>query len=109
MMDGARKYGPFNWRGNAVVASIYIDALIRHAMSWFEGEECADDSGVHHLGHAIACLGILLDAQETGNLIDDRPGKDAVATRVLKRLQKQIEERAAQAIGHKSRSKRRKV
>lgn len=108
MMDGARKYGPFNWRGNAVVASIYIDALIRHAMSWFEGEECADDSGVHHLGHAIACLGILLDAQETGNLVDDRPGKDAVATRVLKRLQEQIEERAKPSA-IKPRSKRRKV
>jgi hypothetical protein len=28
---------------------------------------------VRHLGHAKACLGILLDAEATGNLIDDRP------------------------------------
>ena len=43
-----------------------------HLNAWAEGEEAAPDSGVHHLGHARACLGILLDAQETGNLIDDR-------------------------------------
>jgi hypothetical protein len=41
--------------------------------AWFDGEEVASDSGVHHLGHAMACLAILLDAQETGNLVDDRP------------------------------------
>src|SRR5690348_17217993 len=82
MMDGARKYGPYNWRGNKVLASIYIDALRRHLMCWFEGQEEADDSGVHHLGHAIACAAILLDAQETGNLVDDRPPAGPVAARV---------------------------
>ena len=74
MTNGADKYGPFNWRENDVVAHIYIDAAMRHLMDWFEGEETADDSGVHHLGHAIACCAILLDAQANGNLIDDRPG-----------------------------------
>ena len=73
MMDGAAKYGPYNWRGNSVIASIYIDALMRHAMAWFEGQETASDSKVHHLGHAIACAAIILDAQATGNLVDDRP------------------------------------
>jgi hypothetical protein len=28
---------------------------------------------VHHLGHAMACCAILLDARETGNLADNRP------------------------------------
>lgn len=73
MMNGASKYGPYNWRDNSVVASIYVDAAIRHWASWFEGEEIAEDSGVHHLGHAMACGAILLDAQATGNLYDDRP------------------------------------
>lgn len=73
MMDGAGKYGSFNWRGNGVQAMIYIDALLRHVMLWVEGQEQAEDSGCHHLGHARACLGILLDAQATGNLVDDRP------------------------------------
>ena len=73
MMDGAGKYDAYNWRANKVIASIYIAAAKRHLDLWFEGEEFAEDSGCHHLGHARACLGILLDASETGNLLDDRP------------------------------------
>jgi hypothetical protein len=93
MMDGAGKYNPYNWRDNKVVASIYIDACIRHLLSWYEGEEEAEDSGCHHLGHARACLGILLDAQETGNLVDDRPVNDTsreVLAKLFKKLQGKI-------------------
>jgi hypothetical protein len=72
MMDGAVKYGPYNWRGKKVIASIYVDAAYRHLMAWFEGQENAQDSVVHHLGHVIACAAILLDAQATGSLVDDR-------------------------------------
>ena len=73
MGNGATKYGPYNWRGNQVSASVYIAAAYRHMMAWVDGEECADDSGFPHIGHALACLGIIADAIETGNLIDDRP------------------------------------
>lgn len=73
MANGASRYGSYNWREHSVLASIYVDALLRHIYSWFEGEEEAQDSHVHHLGHARACLGILLDAQSMGNLVDDRP------------------------------------
>jgi hypothetical protein len=71
--DGAGKYGPYNWRGNKVKASVYIAAAKRHLAAWLDGERLAPDSGVHHLGHARACLAILLDAEATGNLVDDRP------------------------------------
>lgn len=73
MHDGVVKYGPYNWREHPVQARIYLDAAMRHLLSWFEGEEEAQDSGAHHLGHARGCLGILLDAMETGNLVDNRP------------------------------------
>lgn len=73
MADGARKYGPYNWREEGVGATTYISAAMRHLRSWLDGEEDADDSKVHHLGHAAACLMILLDAQAVGNLVDDRP------------------------------------
>jgi hypothetical protein len=73
--DGARKYGPYNWRISGVKASIYWDAAMRHMDAWLDGEECAPDSGVHHLGHAMACLAIIIDAAETGQLNDDRPPK----------------------------------
>lgn len=79
MKDGARKYGPFNWRTKKVKASIYVDAALRHILAWADGEELAADSGNHHLGHARACLGILLDAQATDSLHDDRPVPGATA------------------------------
>ncbi len=71
--DGAQKYGPANWRVDPVSASTYLNAAERHLVSWQDGEEVASDSGVHHLAHAAACLLILLDAQASGTLQDDRP------------------------------------
>ena len=73
LMDGARKYGPYNWREEGVSAVTYISATMRHLRDWLDGEEVAADSEVHHLGHAMACLAILLDAIEIENLVDDRP------------------------------------
>lgn len=73
LRDGARKYGPYNWRDHPVKATVYLDAAERHIDAYRNGEMNAGDSGQHHLGHAMACLAILLDAQESGNLIDDRP------------------------------------
>jgi len=91
MMDGAIKYGAYNWRTNAVVARIYADAAKRHIDLWLEGQEVAEDSGVHHLGHARACLGILLDAKVTGNLIDDRPVVGASAEAYSKEMNRLTE------------------
>lgn len=82
MQHGADKYGAFNWREHSVLASVYIAACMRHLLAWQDGETTAEDSGVHHLGHAKAGLGILLDALENGKMIDDRPLKGA-APRLL--------------------------
>lgn len=73
MADGARKYTPFNWREAQVKASIFFDANQRHAWDWWEGEDFAPDSLVHHLAHQMACCAIILDAIQQGNFIDDRP------------------------------------
>lgn len=83
--DGSTGYGPFNWRTKRVVMSIYLDAAVRHVLQFVDGEECASDSGVNHLGHAKACLGIILDAIECGNIADDRPPRGK-ATEILERL-----------------------
>src|ERR1700693_1718032 len=59
MMNGAAKYGPYNWREKKVLASIYVDAIYRHLGAWFDShEENAEDSGCHHLGHLIASAAI---------------------------------------------------
>lgn len=75
--DGAKKYGPYNWREKTVSSSIYIAAAQRHMDAWWDGEGVSKDAGVHHLGHALACLAILLDAESIGMLNDDRPSAGA--------------------------------
>jgi hypothetical protein len=85
MRYGAEKYGPYNWREKKVKASIYLDAIERHRMAWASGETVAKDSKIHHLAHLMACAAILIDAEETGNLVDDRP-KTSVVVELLERL-----------------------
>ncbi len=72
LLDGACKYGRANWRESGVLASTYYSALNRHINAWMEGENLDPDSRLPHLGHALACLAILVDAQMTGQLTDDR-------------------------------------
>lgn len=72
-LDGACKYGPYNWRDESVAATVYVAACKRHVDKWLNGRDTDADSGVHELGHAIACLNIIVDAQVSGNLIDNRP------------------------------------
>lgn len=71
--DGRRKYGLTNWREKNISSTIYYDAAMRHLMAWFDGEQTATDSGVHHLGHAIPCMAIILGAEGQGTLNDVRP------------------------------------
>ncbi|MEX0718037.1 MAG: dATP/dGTP diphosphohydrolase domain-containing protein [Planctomycetaceae bacterium] len=84
MALGAQKYGPFNWRSARVKASVYVAAARRHLLQWFDGEDDDPESGVSHLAHARACLGILLDALATGQLVDDRPPKGAASELIEK-------------------------
>ncbi|MEW4530614.1 dATP/dGTP diphosphohydrolase domain-containing protein [Maioricimonas sp. JC845] len=77
MALGAAKYGELNWRRSPVRASVYVAAARRHLLQWFDGQDDDPESGVSHLAHARASLGILLDAIATGNAIDDRPAAGA--------------------------------
>ncbi len=80
---GAKKYGPYNWRSKKVRSTVYVSAAQRHLASWLDGETNDDESGVSHLAHVMACCAIVLDAQATGNLIDDRPEPGA-ASKLIK-------------------------
>jgi hypothetical protein len=79
LANGATKYGPYNWRDAAISVSVYKAAMERHMDAFWDGEECAQDSGVHHVAHAMACCALILDALTIGNLHDDRPTKGASA------------------------------
>lgn len=73
MLEGAMKYGRFNYRASGVQASIYIDAAQGHINSWIEGEDIDPDSGLSHITKAICSLVVLRDGMIEGNFIDDRP------------------------------------
>lgn len=72
-LEGAIKYGRFNWRFSGVRASIYHAALLRHVAKWWNGQNHDRQTRVHHLDSAIACLMIIRDAELYGMLTDDRP------------------------------------
>lgn len=97
MADGVRKYGSYNYRIAPVAATVYLDACSRHLEAWQDREEAADDSGCHHLGHACACLWILMDAQAHGTLIDDRPPSKGAVARLIKQLNRMMAEKLAPA------------
>ena len=83
---GARKYGPFNWRDQPVELMTYMHALHRHILAWIDGENDDPETGLPHIGHAIACLAIAADAIETKSFIDNRPTKGC-ASDVLRRYE----------------------
>lgn len=84
--DGAKKYGPANWREKGVAVSVYIDAALRHINQFYDGkQDNAADSGAPNLGHAMACLAIIIDAMQEGSAIDDRPFPAKDTDALLKR------------------------
>jgi hypothetical protein len=96
--EGATKYGRFNWRIAGVSASVYRNAMERHMVKWWNGQDKDPTTQVHHLANLMACCAIILDAELYGLLNDDRPpapNRDAMAdavdaaeatTRFLKKL-----------------------
>lgn len=81
MLEGQLKYGAVNFRAAPVAASVYLDAALRHLAQWRDGQEMCLELGADgepvelgpHLGNALACIAIILDARMHGTLIDDRP------------------------------------
>lgn len=88
MALGAKKYGPFNWRETKVKASVYIAAAQRHMLQWLDGQTLDPESGVSHLAHVRACMGIMLDAEANGMLIDDRPAKGVASDLIAEHTEK---------------------
>lgn len=72
-LEGASKYGRYNWRVAGVRSSVYVAALRRHLNSYWNGEDFDPTTGIHHLASVRACAAIILDAGVCGKLTDDRP------------------------------------
>jgi hypothetical protein len=73
--DGTKRYGPFNWQDTPIQASVYYDAIFRHLIDWYTGDDVDAGSAVGGLNLAAvrASCGILIDAFATGRIVDDRP------------------------------------
>lgn len=72
-LEGALKYGKYNWRVAGIRNSIYLDAMERHYEKYKNGEDRDPITLVPHLASIMACCAIILDAKECGKLTDDRP------------------------------------
>ena len=70
---GLVKYGAWNWRTAGARTSVYVAAIKRHTDAYNSGEKYDPVDGTHHLGNIMACCAILLEAEATGLLVDDRP------------------------------------
>jgi Domain of unknown function (DUF5664) len=71
---GAQKYSAHNYRKGLPVSEIY-SALQRHLLAFIGGEDRASDSGLPHLSHAAACVGMLITILKEHPDMDDRYNK----------------------------------
>jgi hypothetical protein len=90
MTEGDLKYGGFNYRETGVMASVYYAACGRHMDKWFNGEECDPKTFVPHLASALACIAVLIDAVEQGNLNDDRAPRQPAIANLYDRLEASV-------------------
>lgn len=96
MMEGALKYGRYNFRAVGVRASVYYDATMRHLNAWWEGEDLDPDSaGLNHIDKAITSLFVLRDAMLANNWTDDRPPRAPVDFNELNQLAARLIEKYA--------------
>ena len=97
--SGDEKYGRMNWRTDPVTASIYVGALLRHLLKWWTGGVNRDpESGAHELGHVMNNAGIIIDAEDMGTLIDDRPPPNPRVAELIDRLTREYLENIARAV-----------
>ena len=69
---GRAKYADYNFR-KGYDWSLSFDAMQRHLWMWWAGEDLDEESGLHHLGHAIWHGFTLLLFSIKGRGTDDRP------------------------------------
>lgn len=72
-LEGALKYGQYNWRIAGVSARTYVRAARRHLSKWWNGQDVDPVTRVSELASVGACIAILIDAAACGKLMDNRP------------------------------------
>jgi hypothetical protein len=67
---GAKKYKPDNWRYVPGGEKRYHDALYRHLVEYTKGNKIDDETGLHHLAHAVCCAMFIIDADVSGRELE---------------------------------------
>lgn len=88
-LEGALKYGKYNWRISGVRSSVYMDALKRHIAAYESGEDISEN-GVPHFSNMLACIGILIDAKVCGKLNDDRPPRSLAVPQMVRMMEEDV-------------------
>lgn len=86
---GAQKYDDDNWKKVDNATARYTDAMMRHMLDYIEARRSGDDSnkmdnesGLHHLAHAICC-GMFIIELEKGFTVKASSLITAVNTNVI--------------------------
>ena len=74
-MYGTKKYKAFNWM-KGMPWSVPLACALRHIAAWQEGEDLDQESGHHHLAHAMCNLRMLMLYSKAYKEGDDRPPKE---------------------------------
>lgn len=71
---GAKKYAPDNWKYVPEAKTRYYDAMQRHIDAWWNGEIKDQETGEHHLAHAVCCAMFLwwFDDMDSQVLVGER-------------------------------------
>lgn len=72
-MYGEKKYARWNWATTGIAYSRLFAGLMRHMWAWYWRKDYDDESGLHHLDHAQACLSMLREMVDARPALDDRP------------------------------------
>lgn len=70
-MYGSNKYGRYNYCKGHDLSQLIASAK-RHISKFYAGEDLDSESGIHHLGHAMVNLAMILQEMDLGTLTDDR-------------------------------------
>lgn len=70
---GAGKYADHNWRNNGGLAySRVYAAAQRHMLSFWDGQDLDEETGMSHLAHAACCIIFLMSYESEDIGKDDR-------------------------------------
>ncbi|MCK9320332.1 dATP/dGTP diphosphohydrolase domain-containing protein [Methanoculleus sp.] len=77
LMMGAKKYSDYNWQKGLPINEVY-ESLMRHLVSFMDGEDNDAESGLSHLDHALCNIYFMKWFMDNKPEMDNRRKKKTV-------------------------------